>query len=223
MGEVVMSKADSLTKRERDLCERMFAAEIACAMGEQRVPFIHVGRARDRERLLSRGLAVEGKATIGRDALGAIEVSGLMLTERGRYLYCRECPEPRARSTDRAVPRGRREEALSERWLPKTKYDLVLGVKTEKAWVEFRALRGTLSPDILRAATDLLMLSTSNGKSAAPRPLDDWHEDDGPALWWRFPVDEPPFSGTPLDSDWPGYHTHWTPLPPVPAEPGGAP
>lgn len=45
-----------------------------------------------------------------------------------------------------------------------------------------------------------------------------WHEDYGSVLWWRFPVQEPPYSGSPLDEDWPGYHTHWTlcraPLPP---------
>lgn len=39
-----------------------------------------------------------------------------------------------------------------------------------------------------------------------------WHEDDGPVLWWRPPVAEPPYAGTPLDTDWPGYHTHWTPI-----------
>jgi len=70
------------------------------------------------------------------------------------------------------------------------------------------------------------------------RPLAEWHEDHGPVLWWRFPVDEPPYVGTPHDlgravvvelrawegstqtslmvGGWPGYHTHWTPLPPVP-------
>ncbi|MGX4583348.1 hypothetical protein [Paenibacillus chitinolyticus] len=48
--------------------------------------------------------------------------------------------------------------------------------------------------------------------SATPRPIDEWHEDDGAVLWWAFPIEEPPFCGTPLDSDWPGYHTHWTPL-----------
>lgn len=56
------------------------------------------------------------------------------------------------------------------------------------------------------------------------RPLSEWHEDYGEVLWWRLPVDEPPFCGSPLGSDWPGYHTHWTPMPPVPARPadGGA-
>lgn len=49
-----------------------------------------------------------------------------------------------------------------------------------------------------------------------PRPLADWHEDDGPVVWWRMPVEEPAWIGTPLDDDWPGYHTHWTPHPPVP-------
>lgn len=45
-----------------------------------------------------------------------------------------------------------------------------------------------------------------------PRPLDEWHEDFGPKLWWTFPVQEEPYCGGPNDSDWPGYHTHWTPI-----------
>lgn len=44
------------------------------------------------------------------------------------------------------------------------------------------------------------------------RPLDDWHEDIGPVLWWITPVCEPPWCGDPRDNDWPGYNTHWTPL-----------
>lgn len=43
--------------------------------------------------------------------------------------------------------------------------------------------------------------------------VEQWSESDGPVLWWRLPVVEPPFAGTPLDSDWPGYHTHWTRIP----------
>ena len=42
------------------------------------------------------------------------------------------------------------------------------------------------------------------------RSIDEWDESDGFCLWWRFPVEEPPFVGSPLDSDWPGYHTHFT-------------
>lgn len=44
------------------------------------------------------------------------------------------------------------------------------------------------------------------------RPLAEWHEEDGPALWWKFPINEAPWCGTPLCDDWPHYHTHWTPL-----------
>lgn len=88
------------------------------------------------------------------------------------------------------------------------------------------------------------------------RPLAEWHEDYGPVLWWKFPLVEAPYVGTPLDTGlaveievryygpllpgmrkapglevglhrntvrhfvggWPGYHTHWTPLPEVPVE-----
>lgn len=44
------------------------------------------------------------------------------------------------------------------------------------------------------------------------QPLDEWHEDKGNVLWWRLPIEEPPYCGTPNDSNWPGYHTYWTPL-----------
>lgn len=44
------------------------------------------------------------------------------------------------------------------------------------------------------------------------RPIDEWHEDIGAVLWWEFPISEPPYCGSPLDSEWPGYHTHWTPI-----------
>jgi hypothetical protein len=62
------------------------------------------------------------------------------------------------------------------------------------------------------------------------RPLSDWCEECGSVLWWRFPIMEPPWVGTPLDSDWPtvdedgqeqAYYTHWTSVP-LPANPVGA-
>lgn len=49
------------------------------------------------------------------------------------------------------------------------------------------------------------------------RPEEEWHEDMGSVVWWLFPVSEPGWIGTPLDSNWPGYHTHFTPHPPVPS------
>jgi hypothetical protein len=51
------------------------------------------------------------------------------------------------------------------------------------------------------------------------RRLIEWREATGEVLWWRFPVEEAPYVGSPLCHGWPGYHTHWTPLPPVPREP----
>lgn len=55
--------------------------------------------------------------------------------------------------------------------------------------------------------------------SSKARPLDEWTEERGCVLWWRFPVDEPPYVGSPLDEDWPGYHTHWTEVQ-TPPDPG---
>lgn len=52
------------------------------------------------------------------------------------------------------------------------------------------------------------------------RPRSEWHEDMGPMLWWRFPVEEPPFAGTPLDEDFPEGCTHFTEIevPPFPKD-----
>lgn len=46
--------------------------------------------------------------------------------------------------------------------------------------------------------------------SLEPKPIEEWHEDDGDCLWWKFPIEEAPYCGSPLDEDWPGYHTHFT-------------
>lgn len=50
-----------------------------------------------------------------------------------------------------------------------------------------------------------------------PLPLEEWHEDYGDCLWWRFPIEEPPYCGNPLDSEWQeknygDYYTHFTRL-----------
>ena len=60
------------------------------------------------------------------------------------------------------------------------------------------------------AINDAMIEVQEQRDSLTAQPFDEWSEDDGPVLWWRFPVSEPPYVGTPLDSDWPGYHTHWT-------------
>lgn len=73
------------------------------------------------------------------------------------------------------------------------------------------------------------------------RPISEYHEDMGPVLWWTFPIEEPPYVGSPNDlgraleirlrtndaaehrdfktelCGWPGYHTHFTKIPLVEA------
>ncbi len=52
------------------------------------------------------------------------------------------------------------------------------------------------------------------------RPFHEWQESDGEVLWWRFPVVEAPYVGSPLHDDFPETVTHWTRLV-VPTAPKG--
>lgn len=65
--------------------------------------------------------------------------------------------------------------------------------------------RDSLRERAEKAEAELARLTT-------PRTLDDWSEDDGPVLWWKLPVVEPPYVGNPLYDDFPDYVTHWTPI-----------
>ena len=58
--------------------------------------------------------------------------------------------------------------------------------------------------------TDSTKALASFARTLKAIPLSEWHEEFGNVLWWKFPVDEPPYVGTPLDNNWPGYHTHFT-------------
>lgn len=50
------------------------------------------------------------------------------------------------------------------------------------------------------------------------RPDREWREDHGFVLWWRLPIEEPPYVGSPICDDWiEDYYTHWSPLPRVAA------
>ena len=80
-------------------------------------------------------------------------------------------------------------------------------------------------------------------KPQAARPLDQWHEGLGDCIWYCLDeidgtwLGEPPYLGSPLDcgitievrsadapddvlrksvGGWPGYHTHFIPLPAIP-------
>lgn len=86
-------------------------------------------------------------------------------------------------------------------------------------------------------------MSTDLAEILRLRPLDEYHEDLGDVLWWIVPITEAPYCGKPSDcghtveihtssqhlpedgaardvtrifvGGWPGYHTHWSPLPSV--------
>lgn len=65
---------------------------------------------------------------------------------------------------------------------------------------------------VIRMHDALESLAKERDETVTPRHIDEWHEDDGPVLWWTNPISEPPYSGSPLDDDWPEYHEWWTPL-----------
>ena len=91
---------------------------------------------------------------------------------------------------------------------------------SERGWAaEFVADVLAKSPQHVKINGAHAIELVASALRAAPeaRPLDEWHEDMGAVTWWRFPVEEAAWIGTPLDSDWPGYHTHWTPHPAIPA------
>lgn len=80
---------------------------------------------------------------------------------------------------------------------------------------------GFVYPDAGSVCDSIRELSKESGYYAdmrTPRVRDEWREKYGPVLWWKLPVSEPPYAGTPLDDDFPDYVTHWTPI----SEPFGA-
>lgn len=78
---------------------------------------------------------------------------------------------------------------------------------------QLHRMKRDIQTAILRAVDDLEVAGREDDSLYVLRPLAEWHEDMGPAIWWLLPIKEPPYCGTPLDSDWPGYHTHWSSLP----------
>lgn len=74
--------------------------------------------------------------------------------------------------------------------------------------------------DCVNQLTADVLISQGVTVQECARSLEEWGEDYGDVLWWKIPIEEPPYVGSPLDADWPGYHTHWTPiiLPQLPKE-----
>jgi hypothetical protein len=78
---------------------------------------------------------------------------------------------------------------------------------------EMIAIRGFLMKLSLPQAKEQQLSTPAPAVAPVARPIDEWHEDIGAVTWWRFPVEEPPYCGSPLDTEWvPGYYTHFTPI-----------
>lgn len=75
------------------------------------------------------------------------------------------------------------------------------------------ALMETTSNTMAKGAEMIKALRDLLAGAQTPKPIEDYHEDDGAVLWWKLPVVEPPYVGFPDDSDWiEDYYTHWTRL-----------
>lgn len=57
---------------------------------------------------------------------------------------------------------------------------------------------------------DLKQLDEPQDEKVEAHLAEHWNEDIGNVLWWNFPVEEPPYCGTPLDERFPEHKTHFT-------------
>jgi len=98
---------------------------------------------------------------------------------------------------------------------------MITEARVNAAVREWRRIRASgEAADIHQAMRAALAAALS---TAAARREAEWHEDYGDVVWWTWRdgqwLGEAAFIGSPLGSDWPGYHTHWTPHPSFPAAP----
>lgn len=91
--------------------------------------------------------------------------------------------------------------------------DFVYGGACCVAGIEDIAIKGVNSPTFVGEAIDRLRLYEDFNTL---RPIEEWNEDYGTCLFWRIPIQEPPYCGSPLDSTWEcdydNYYTHFTRL-----------
>ena len=72
-------------------------------------------------------------------------------------------------------------------------------------------VRAEFRPNVELAKRIMRSVRESGAKAKSfAKPFAFWTEEDGPVLWWKFPVVEPPYVGSPIDDDFPEYVTHWT-------------
>ncbi len=80
--------------------------------------------------------------------------------------------------------------------------------------IEDIAIEGVNAPTFVGEAIDRLKLYEDFNTL---RPREEWHEGYGDCLFWRLPITEAPYCGSPLDTVWEernydNYFTHFTRL-----------
>lgn len=68
-------------------------------------------------------------------------------------------------------------------------------VQSSKLAAVVAALSAELPAASVRPSTPVLMFLDELSRA---RRFDEWHEDHGDVLWWKHPVVEPPYVGSPL-------------------------
>ena len=76
-------------------------------------------------------------------------------------------------------------------------------------WKYIMAMPNTSSVYLLDG-NDEISLTEPQGEKVEAHLAEHWNEDIGDVLWWNFPVEEPPYCGTPLDERFPKHKTHFT-------------
>lgn len=84
--------------------------------------------------------------------------------------------------------------------------DFILTVREGVA----EAIATSRAPLTATLAARVAELEAENARLTQAVPVAEWHEDDGPAMWWDSEIGEPPYVGTPLDDDFPIFATHFT-------------
>ena len=76
-------------------------------------------------------------------------------------------------------------------------------------WKYIMAMPNTSSVYLLDSNYEI-SLTEPQAEKVEAHLAEHWNEDIGDVLWWNFPVEEPPYCGTPLDEHFPKYKTHFS-------------
>lgn len=79
---------------------------------------------------------------------------------------------------------------------------------------EADVIRNNLVKKLLEIIEEISLISAENDhlrESTTLKEYSEYDESYGNVLWWKLPISEPPYAGSPLDDDFPvDYYTHWT-------------